>query len=48
MAAAAPALIERVDPNCRMDSTGSQAASASGDSPVLSWPNTRQQARGSG
>ena len=46
MAAAAPALIERVEPNWAIDRTTSQAARAASDSPGPSWPSSSTQARG--
>ena len=46
MAAAAPAFIDRVEPNWLISSTTSQAASISGEMPGPSCPRTRTQSRG--
>src|SRR6478735_4011741 len=46
MAAAAPALIERVEPNCSMWSTAVHSARIGSDSPGPSWPKTRTHRRG--
>ena len=48
IAAAAPALIERVEPNCAMCRTSTAAARAASDSPTDSCPNSSTHARGSG
>src|SRR5690606_16530816 len=47
-AAAAPALMDRVEPNWAMDSTETQTLRTSSDRPGPSWPNTRTQERGRG
>ena len=48
MAAAAAALIDRVDPNCRICTSRSEAAIASDVSPGPSCPKSRTHAAGSG
>lgn len=47
IAAAEAALIERVDPNCSIDSVATAASWTSGVRPGPSWPNTSTQSRGS-
>ena len=42
MAAAAEALIERVEPNCAIEKVPSHAERACSESPGPSWPNSRQ------
>ena len=44
IAAAAPALIDRVEPNCAIDNVVSQAARMSSVSPGPSWPKTSTHA----
>ena len=46
IAAAAEALIERVEPNCAIEKVPSQASRASSDSPGPSWPKRKQTRRG--
>ncbi len=41
IAAAAPTLIERVDPNCAMDTVALQASWAASDNPCPSCPKNR-------
>ena len=47
IAAAAEALIDRVDPNCAIENVPSQCDLASSDSPGPSWPKRRHTRRGS-
>lgn len=47
IAAAAPALMERVEPNCAMEQTISAWSRASCVSPGPSWPKRSTQRRGS-
>ncbi len=46
MAAAAEALIDRVEPNCAMEKVPSQAPRAASESPGPSCPKSRQTRRG--
>lgn len=47
-AAAAPALMDRVEPNWAMESTETQTLRTSSDRPGPSWPKTRMHSRGRG
>ena len=46
IAAAAEALIDRVDPNCAIENVASQASRAASESPGPSWPNRKHTRRG--
>ena len=46
IAAAALALIDRVEPNCAIENVPSQTSRADSDRPGPSWPNRKQTRRG--